>query len=102
MRFLVVGRRSDTVRWLEPRAPSCRLRGKRHPLERVLTRANLQRALKQVRSNRGAPGINGMSVDELPDYLREHWVEIRAKLVSRTYRPQHRRFVSTIRIELTA
>jgi RNA-directed DNA polymerase len=56
--------------------------------ERVLARANLQRALKQVRSNQGAPGIDGMSVDELPDYLRHHWVEIRAQLVAGHYRPQ--------------
>ena len=57
-------------------------------LERVLERANLQRALKQVKSNRGAPGIDGMSVDALPGYLRDHWWEIRAQLVSGTYRPQ--------------
>jgi RNA-directed DNA polymerase len=56
--------------------------------ERVLTRANLQRALKQVRSNRGAPGIDGMSVDDLPGYLREHWSGIRAKLVAGNYYPQ--------------
>jgi group II intron reverse transcriptase/maturase len=56
--------------------------------ERVLTRANLQRALKQVRQNQGAPGIDGMSVDELPDYLRHHWQEIRARLVAGTYCPQ--------------
>jgi hypothetical protein len=35
-------------------------------LEQVLERANLQRALKQVRQNKGAPGIDGMSVDGLP------------------------------------
>jgi group II intron reverse transcriptase/maturase len=57
-------------------------------LERVVERANLQRALKQVRSNQGAPGIDGMTVDELPDYLRHHWVDIRAHLVAGTYRPQ--------------
>jgi len=57
-------------------------------LERVLSRANLQRALKQVRSNRGAPGIDGMSVDELPSYLKEHWPRIRAELVAGGYRPQ--------------
>ena len=57
-------------------------------LERVVTRENLQRALKQVRRNRGAPGIDGMSVDELPQYLRHHWREIRAKLEAGTYRPQ--------------
>ena len=57
-------------------------------LERVLERANLQRALQQVRRNRGAPGIDGMSVDELPQYLREHWLEIRAELVAGRYKPQ--------------
>jgi len=62
-----------------------------HPqalLAQVLERANLQRALKQVRQNKGAPGIDGMSVDELPDYLRHHWPEIRAQLEAGRYRPQ--------------
>jgi group II intron reverse transcriptase/maturase len=57
-------------------------------LDQVLERANLQRALKQVRRNKGAPGIDGMSVDELPDYLRHHWREIRAQLVTGGYRPR--------------
>lgn len=57
-------------------------------LERVLDRANLQRALQQVRGNRGAPGIDGMSVDALPAYLREHWPSIRAQLVAGSYKPQ--------------
>jgi len=62
-----------------------------HPqalLAQVLERANLQRALKQVRQNKGAPGIDGMSVDELPDYLRHHWPGIRAQLEAGRYRPQ--------------
>lgn len=54
----------------------------------VLERANLQRALKQVRQNKGAPGIDGMTVDELPGYLRHHWPEIRWQLAEGTYRPQ--------------
>lgn len=61
-----------------------------HPqalLAHVLERANLQRALKQVRQNKGAPGIDGMTVDELPDYLKRHWLEIRAQLEAGTYRP---------------
>ena len=41
-------------------------------LAQVLDRANLQRALKQVRKNKGTPGIDGMTVDKLPDYLRHH------------------------------
>lgn len=57
-------------------------------LDEVLERTNLQRALKRVRQNKGAPGIDGMSVDELPDYLRHHWLEIRAQLVAGSYRPQ--------------
>ena len=57
-------------------------------LSRVLERANLQRALKQVRQNKGAPGIDGMTVDDLPAYLREHWLELRATLITGTYYPQ--------------
>ena len=54
----------------------------------VFERGNLQRALKQVRRNKGAPGIDGMTVDELPEYLKHHWLEIRAQLDAGTYRPQ--------------
>ena len=57
-------------------------------LAQVLERANLQRALKQVRQNKGAPGIDGMTVDELPEYLKQHWLEIRAQLEAGQYRPQ--------------
>jgi group II intron reverse transcriptase/maturase len=54
----------------------------------LLERDNLRRALKQVRHNKGAPGIDGMTVDELPQYLKHHWLEIRAQLESGTYRPK--------------
>ena len=57
-------------------------------LSYVLERENLQRALKRVRQNKGAPGIDGMTVDELPDYLRHHWPEIREQIVAGTYCPQ--------------
>ena len=57
-------------------------------LDRVLERANLQSALKQVRQNQGAPGIDGMTVDELPNYLRGHGPEIRAQLIAGSYCPQ--------------
>lgn len=56
-------------------------------LAQVLDRANLQRALKQVRRNQGAPGIDGMTVDELPEYLKQHWPDIRARLETGQYRP---------------
>jgi len=57
-------------------------------LAQVLDRANLQRALKQVRQNKGAPGIDGMTVDELPEYLKHHWPDIRAQLETGHYRPR--------------
>ena len=57
-------------------------------LARVLERDNLQRALKQVRRNKGAPGVDGMTVDELPVHLKDHWLEIRASIVEGRWRPQ--------------
>jgi group II intron reverse transcriptase/maturase len=57
-------------------------------MERVLSRPNLQAALKRVRQNKGSPGIDGMSVDELPDYLREHWPALREQLLAGRYQPQ--------------
>ena len=57
-------------------------------LARVLERENLQRALKQVRQNKGAPGIDGMTVDALPEYLQHHWLNLRDQLIAGTYKPQ--------------
>ena len=57
-------------------------------LSRVLERGNMQRVLKQVRRNKGAPGIDGMTVDDLPEYLRNHWPAVRAQLLSGSYRPR--------------
>ena len=57
-------------------------------LGRVLERDNLRRALKQVRRNKGAPGIDGMSVDELPKHLVHHWEGIKADILAGRYRPQ--------------
>jgi RNA-directed DNA polymerase len=57
-------------------------------LERVLEAGNLRRALHQVRRNQGAPGIDGMTVDDLGEYLKTHWPTIRAALLEGTYAPQ--------------
>lgn len=56
-------------------------------LEEVLERGNLLQALKQVRSNGGGPGIDGMTVDKLPKYLKENWQRIKAELLSGMYQP---------------
>jgi RNA-directed DNA polymerase len=57
-------------------------------LERVLEAQNLRRALQQVRRNQGAPGIDGMTVDDLEEHLKTHWPTIRAALVEGAYAPQ--------------
>ena len=54
---------------------------------RVLDRANMQRAWKRVKANKGAPGIDGMTVDEFPAYACSHWPEIRQALLDETYQP---------------
>ena len=56
--------------------------------DRVIERNNLLRALKQVRRNKGAVGIDGMTVDELPDFLKQHWPRIREQLKEGSYRPK--------------
>jgi len=56
-------------------------------LEKVLGRDNLLLALKRVRQNKGAPGVDGMTVEELPEWLKTHWPEVRTQLQKGTYRP---------------
>lgn len=56
-------------------------------LEAVLDRDNLKRALRRVKKNRGSPGIDGMSVSELGPWLRDHWLEVKAKLLAGNFRP---------------
>lgn len=57
-------------------------------MEEILERENLKKALKRVQANKGAPGIDRLTVDQLPDHLREHWPTMRAQLLSGTYEPQ--------------
>src|SRR3979490_3566976 len=57
-------------------------------MEDVVERENLKTALAQVKRNKGAAGIDGMSVNDLPAYLKEHWPAIRAQLLDGTYKPQ--------------
>ena len=54
----------------------------------VLDKENLKRALERVRRNKGAPGIDGMTVDELSAHLKAHWPSIRAQLVAGSYQPK--------------
>jgi RNA-directed DNA polymerase len=56
-------------------------------LERILSRPNMLKAWERVKANKGAPGIDNMSVDDFLAYAREHWDAIRASLLAGTYQP---------------
>jgi RNA-directed DNA polymerase len=57
-------------------------------MEEVCERDNCEQALKRVKANKGAAGVDGMTVRELPQYLKQHWPGIREQLLRGTYRPQ--------------
>lgn len=56
-------------------------------MDQIVEQRNLVRALKRVRANKGSPGVDGTTVDELPDYLREYWAVIREQLLTGGYQP---------------
>jgi RNA-directed DNA polymerase len=57
-------------------------------MEEVCERANLKEALRQVKANKGSGGVDGMTVDQLQDYLKQHWPAIREQLLNGTYEPK--------------
>jgi RNA-directed DNA polymerase len=68
----------------EPESPAnmCRI------MEEVCERDNLREAFQRVRSNKGSAGVDGMTIDDLSAYLKEHWPVIREQLLSGTYEPK--------------
>ena len=69
----------------EPERPAA---GQQPSMEAVVEPGNLKKALARVRRNKGAPGVDGMTVDELGDHLKAHWPEIRSRLLAGSYTPQ--------------
>src|SRR5215470_12474743 len=57
-------------------------------MEEVCERKNCWQAYKRVKANKGSPGIDGMSIGDLTDYLKQHWSKIREQLLRGTYQPQ--------------
>ena len=57
-------------------------------MEEVCERENCWQAYKRVKANKGSPGIDGMKVGELSNYLKQHWLMIREQLISGAYKPQ--------------
>jgi RNA-directed DNA polymerase len=54
-------------------------------MEAIIERNNLRKALAQVKRNKGAAGIDGMTFEDLTPYLKEHWPTIRAQLSRSRY-----------------
>jgi RNA-directed DNA polymerase len=57
-------------------------------MQEVLQPENLEAALAKVQANKGAPGVDGMTVKQLPGYLRLHWTRIKQQLQEGIYKPQ--------------
>ena len=57
-------------------------------MERVVERSNVEDAIKRVRKNKGSPGIDGMTVQELSPYLEANWQDIRTQLLQGIYQPK--------------
>jgi len=57
-------------------------------MEAIVERDNLKEALARVKRNKGAPGIDGMTVEDLSAHLKDHWPTIRARLLDGSYEPQ--------------
>lgn len=55
-------------------------------LERILSRTNLLSAWQRVKANKGEPGVDGITIDDFPAYLRKHWIEIKRQLLNGTYK----------------
>ena len=59
-----------------------------HLLERILSRENMETAWKRVKANKGAPGVDGITIEQFPDHTRPQWNDIRASLATGTYQPK--------------
>src|SRR4029077_11656961 len=57
-------------------------------MEEVCERTSLKEPLRQVRGNKGSAGVDRMTVDQLGDYLKQHWPAIREQLLNGTYEPK--------------
>src|SRR5450631_3286465 len=57
-------------------------------MEEVCERENLKEALRRVKANKGSAGVDGMTVGQLADHLKQHWPAIREQLLNGSYEPQ--------------
>jgi group II intron reverse transcriptase/maturase len=57
-------------------------------MDEILSRENMAQAYKKVKANKGASGVDGISVDEIQEYLKENWPGIKERIKQRKYKPQ--------------
>ena len=57
-------------------------------MNQILSRENMKMAYKKVKANKGAGGIDGISIEDVNKYLKENWIDIKAKILKRKYKPQ--------------
>jgi RNA-directed DNA polymerase len=92
--FMEEGRSEAPMASVEGTESSAGKRGTESPaiteqlMEEVCGRENCKQALKRVKANKGSAGVDGMTVEQLPEYLKQHWPAIREQLLSGTYKPQ--------------
>jgi group II intron reverse transcriptase/maturase len=77
-----LGAEDDTATTGRTKSKHCRL------MEAVVDRNNMQQALRRVMRNRGSAGVDGLSVEELPDWLMQHWPSVRQALLEGRYLPR--------------
>ena len=92
--FMEESRSEAPTAFVEGTESSAGTRGIENPaiteplMEEVCGRENCKQALKRVKANKGSAGVDGMTVQQLPEYLKQHWPAIREQLLSGTYKPQ--------------
>ena len=57
-------------------------------LEKILSNENIEKAYKRVYANKGAGGVDGVTTQELEEYMRANWMGIKEQIRARTYKPQ--------------
>src|SRR6202795_1035495 len=75
------------------------LAGTERLMEEVCELENCKQALQRVKANKGSPGVDGMTVDELPEYLKQHGLEIGEQLRNGTYQPRPGRRVEIPKLD---
>ena len=57
-------------------------------MNQILSRENMKMAYKKVKANKGAGGIDGISIEDVNKHLKENWIDIKTKILKRKYKPQ--------------